>query len=104
MTGSPSQITDQGRVTGSTSNTAVQWVMDITGIVEAIDSEILRLQQARSLLTGHMAPLKRGLPRTAASSIGKGKSAAAGKRTISPEGRARIAAAQKARWAKVKRK
>jgi hypothetical protein len=77
--------------------------MNITGIVEAIDSEILRLQEARSLLTGQAA-LKRGLPRPAAGSIGKGKSAAAGKRTISPEGRARIAAAQKARWAKAKRK
>jgi hypothetical protein len=79
--------------------------MDIAGIVEAIDSEILRLQQARSLLTGHTAALKRGLPaQPSARSIGGDNSKATGKRTISPEGRARIAAAQKAKWAKVKRK
>jgi hypothetical protein len=77
--------------------------MDFTGIVEAIDSEIRKLQQARSVLTGHTATLKRGLPRPAANSNGKGNGAA-GKRTMSPEGRARIVAAQKARWAKVKRK
>jgi hypothetical protein len=77
--------------------------MDIAGIVEAIDSEILRLQQARSLLTGHTAALKRGLP-AQPSAIGGDNSKATGKRTISPEGRARIAAAQKAKWAKVKRK
>jgi hypothetical protein len=64
--------------------------MDTTDIVEAIDAEILRLKQAKSLLTGRAAPLKRSLP-------------PAGRRTISPEGRARIAAAQKARWAKAKR-
>jgi hypothetical protein len=65
--------------------------MDITGIVEAIDAEILRLQQAKALLTTDTAPLKRGVP-------------PAMKRTMSAEGRARIIAAQKARWAKVKRK
>jgi hypothetical protein len=43
---------------------------DVKGIVEAIDSEILRLQQARSLLTGNTAGLKRRLPRPASSSIG----------------------------------
>jgi hypothetical protein len=79
--------------------------MDVTGIVEAIDSEIHKLQQARAVLTGHTAPLKRGLPRPAASSIGTGNGTApVGKRTMTPEGRARIVAAQKARWAKVKRK
>jgi hypothetical protein len=82
----------------------VEWAMDTTGIVEAIDSKILRLQQARSVLTGHTAPLKRGLRRPAASSIRKGNSAAAGKRTLSAEGRARIVAAQKAWWAKARRK
>jgi hypothetical protein len=65
--------------------------MDITGIVEAIDAEILRLQQAKALLTSDTAALKRGSP-------------PARKWTMSAEGRARIAAAQKARWAKVKRK
>jgi hypothetical protein len=36
--------------------------MDLQAIVQAIDDAIERLQRARSLLTGHMAPLKRGLP------------------------------------------
>jgi hypothetical protein len=36
----------------------------MAGIIQAIDAEILRLQQARSLLTGHTTPLKRGLPHT----------------------------------------
>jgi len=78
--------------------------MDTTGIVAAIDVEIYRLQQARSVLTGQAAPLKRSLPKPAASSIGGDNRKAAGKRTIRREGRARIVAAQKARWAKAKRK
>jgi hypothetical protein len=61
--------------------------VNIDVIVQSIDEEIERLQRARSLLTG--SP-KRGLP-------------AAKKRTMSAEGRARVAAAQKARWAKAKR-
>jgi hypothetical protein len=65
--------------------------MDIKGIVEAIDAEILRLQQAKALLTTDTAASKRGSP-------------PAIKRTMSAEGRARIVAAQKARWAKTKRK
>jgi hypothetical protein len=34
-------------------------------IVQSIDEEIDRLQRARALLTGHTAPLKRGMPRMA---------------------------------------
>jgi hypothetical protein len=64
--------------------------MNTTQIVHAIDAEIDRLSKARALLTGHTAPLKRGLP------VPK-------RRTMSPEGRARIAAAQRARWAKARR-
>jgi hypothetical protein len=65
--------------------------MDITALVQDIDDEISRLEKVRALLTDHTAPLKRGGP-------------AAKKRwTMSAEGRARIAAAQKKRWAKVKR-
>jgi hypothetical protein len=62
--------------------------MDIEEIVQAIDAEIMRLEQVRALLTDQAAPLKRGATRK--------------RRKVSAEGRARIAAAQKARWAKVK--
>lgn len=51
------------------------------------------IRQAADRLVGGEVPLPR-----AKSSPGRRK-----KRTISPEGRARIAAAQKARWAKVKK-
>jgi hypothetical protein len=65
--------------------------MSLSEIVQSIDAEIERLSKARALLTGHTAPLKRA-------------GAPARKRgTMSAEGRARIAAAQKVRWAKVKR-
>jgi hypothetical protein len=65
--------------------------MDLDAIVESIDAEISRMEKARALLTGHTAPLKRGFPPTK-------------RRTMSAEGRARIAAAQRKRWAKRKRK
>jgi hypothetical protein len=65
--------------------------MNLEAIVEIIDEEIERLSKARALLAGNVAPLKRGLLR------------AVPKRTMSPEGRARIAAAQRARWAKTRR-
>jgi hypothetical protein len=65
--------------------------MGFDAIVQGIDAEISRLEKARALLTGHIAPLKRGLPLS-------------DRRTMSAEGRARIAAAQKKRWAKAKRK
>lgn len=38
--------------------------MDLEAIVQSIDAEITRLERARALLTGHTAPLKRGLPYT----------------------------------------
>jgi hypothetical protein len=62
--------------------------MDRTEIVEAIDAEIKRLQEAKTLLEGTTVT-----PRSNGSS----------KRTVSAESRARMAAAQKARWAKVKK-
>jgi hypothetical protein len=66
-------------------------------LIEALDAEIARLERARAILqsdsvnNGLLPATRRGLP------------AKAGKRTMSAEGRARIAAAQKARWAKTKR-
>ena len=63
--------------------------MNTDEIVQAIDAEISRLEKARALLTDHTAPLKRGM-RTS------------GRRMMSAEGRAAIAAAQRKRWAKAK--
>jgi hypothetical protein len=68
-------------------------LMDITALVAEIDAEIARLQKARDLIAGQTAPPKRGRP-----------PATKTKSKMSAEGRARIAAAQKARWAKVKKK
>jgi hypothetical protein len=66
-------------------------LMEWTEIIEVLDTVINSLEKARALLTGHVAPLKRGLPVTP------------GRRKVSAEGRARMAAAQKARWAKAKK-
>jgi hypothetical protein len=57
--------------------------MNSAMIVAALDEQIDRLGKARALLTGHTVPLKRGRF----------------KRKLSAEARARIAAAQKRRWA-----
>jgi hypothetical protein len=60
--------------------------MDTEAIMQNLDAEIHRLENARALLTGHTVPLKRGVaPR------------------VSAEGRARIAAAQRKRWAAKKK-
>jgi hypothetical protein len=63
--------------------------MDFDAIVHVIDAEISRLEKVRALLAGHTALLKRGMP-------------ARKRNKMSAEGRARIAAAQKKRWAKKK--
>lgn len=63
--------------------------MDVSRIVAEIDSEIERLQKARDLLTGIGS--------------GTGRRRRGGKRRLSPAARSRIAAAQRARWAKWKR-
>ena len=63
--------------------------MNTNEIIESIDAEIQRLQAAKALLggspTGNPAPKPSPKP---------------GRRKISSAGRARIVAAQKARWAK----
>ena len=78
--------------------------MSIETLIAAIDAEIARLEQARTLLAGDAAPAakKRGRPAKAAQAVvAAAKPAKKAKRNLSPEGRARIAAAVKARWAKV---
>ncbi len=64
--------------------------IDRAAIIEEIDAEIRRLEQAKTLLNGaglanHIRPAKPG------------------KRTMSAEAREKIAAAQRRRWAKAKR-
>ncbi len=75
--------------------------MDINGIVAELDQEIERLTKIRTALQG--TPAKRGPgrpPKTASTSEPTAKKST--QRTMSAEGKARIAAAQKARWAKLK--
>ena len=62
--------------------------MDTAQLISEIDSEISRLQQARALLAGGHTV--------------NGAQPRGGKRTLSAEARARIAAAQRKRWAKQK--
>ena len=59
--------------------------MELDAIVRAINAEIDILKQVRALLTGHA------------------QSAPKRRKKMSAEGRAKIAAAQKARWAKAKK-
>lgn len=62
--------------------------MDVRKIVAEIDSEISRLQNARKIIAG----------------LGTGSvTGTTGKRTMSAAGRARIAAAQRLRWSKLKK-
>lgn len=80
-------------------------------IVIAIDGEIARLLKVKALLTDADLPVKRGPGRPAGTSgqkiVDSLKAEVAAKpakrRILSAEARARIAAAQKARWAKSKR-
>lgn len=86
--------------------------MTIDDIVVQIDSQILRLQQVRALLAGTDSIAKRkpgrpasGAPSAKAISIEHTKIAGKIKhrRTMSVQAREKIAAAQRARWAKSRR-
>jgi hypothetical protein len=72
--------------------------MDTAEILQTIDAEIARLERARALLNGHTAPVKRGRR-----PIGSNTTTKPRRRQISAEGRARIADAQRARWARAKK-
>ena len=76
--------------------------MNIEEIVEQIDGEISKLQQARVLLLGSGSPVKKGPGRPKASSS-VAKVAIPKKRRLSATGRARISAALKKRWAEKKK-
>jgi hypothetical protein len=79
--------------------------MDFHRLIQEIDSEISRLQQARALLVGE--PAKRGPGRPKAKAAHKAAAAtgkpAKRKRRLSPEGRKRIADAMRKRWAERKK-
>jgi len=81
--------------------------MNLNDIVAQIDAEISRLTQAKHALLGISPTKGPGRPRTISAltiPAVAGVAAKPKKRKMSAAGRARIAAAQKARWAKVKAK
>ena len=68
--------------------------MEVSRIIAEIDSQILKLQQARALLADTQnVRIGRGRPK------GSKSTATTTKRRLSPEGRKRIADAMKKRWA-----
>ena len=82
--------------------------IDVHRILSELDTEISRLQQIRTALTGSDSPVagsngakKRGRP-PGSKNAGSAKPAT-GKRQLSPEARKRIADAQKKRWAEKKK-
>lgn len=80
--------------------------MDVSSLLTEIDAEINRLQQARAALAGiqgYAAKRISGRPKHATTKSTAVKKATK-KRTLSPEARARISAAQKRRWAETKKK
>lgn len=74
--------------------------MSLESILAEIDGEIARLRQARDLLTGVSVKRGPGRPKSIATTATPTKRR---RSRMSAEGRARIAAAQKARWAKAKK-
>jgi hypothetical protein len=67
--------------------------VEVNRIIAEIDAQILKLQQARALLSDASSPARSGPGRP------KGTSSTKRKRNLSPEGRKRIAEAMKKRWA-----
>jgi hypothetical protein len=75
--------------------------VEVSRIISEIDAQISKLQQARELLSGTITTGSKGPGRPKGSKNAKAttKTAAPGKRRLSPEGRKRIADAMKRRWA-----
>ena len=76
--------------------------MSLENIVSEIDAEIARLDQAKQLLSGAVTP-KRGVGRPRGGSTFVRSPAKPKRRALSAAARAKISAAQKARWAKTKK-
>lgn len=74
--------------------------MNTESIITQIDAEISRLQQAKTILSGVSVKKLVGRPTGSRQEAATAKPA---KRVMSAEGKARVAAAQKARWAKVRK-
>jgi hypothetical protein len=74
--------------------------MGLNEIIAALDDEISRLEQVRRLLAGTKSKVVQA---TTSFAFGENSSKTRKPRNLSAEARARIAAAQKKRWAKQKR-
>jgi hypothetical protein len=81
--------------------------METNSILASIDQQIMKLQQARALLVTNPASERpiahRGRPKGSVTKKVTPATPTTAKRTLSAEGKARIAAAQKKRWASLKR-
>jgi hypothetical protein len=77
-------------------------IMDTATIIEHLDAEISRLQQAKAVLTSTDVRKGPGRPKPS-KTASKLVSLEPTKRVMSAEGKSRIALAQKARWAKVRK-
>ena len=81
--------------------------MDFNHVVQEIDAEIARLQEARAVLTSGGSKRGPGRPKVAAAahktSAPATKTTIKRKRRLSPEGRKRIADAMRKRWAERKK-
>jgi hypothetical protein len=74
----------------------------LTEVIAQIDAEIAKLQQARALLSGTQAIVKkpgRGRPKGSKNAAATTSAPAKSKRKLTPEGRKAIADAMKRRWA-----
>lgn len=78
--------------------------MTIDSILAQIDSEIARLTQARSLLSGSGATATKAATKVATKATSAPKAGRGKKRVLSAEARKRIAEAQRKRWAAQKAK
>jgi hypothetical protein len=77
--------------------------MRTTDIIAQLDAEIARLQQVKALLNGATTMRGSGRPAVSATAAALVTTRARKKRVLSAEARAKIAAAQKKRWAKVRK-
>src|ERR1700678_1205369 len=78
--------------------------MNTEEIIKHIDGEISKLQQAKGLLLGTDSPIKKSPGRSKKkATVARILAVKSTKRVMSPEGRARLVAAVKARWAKAKK-